>query len=62
MPDFKYYILVCAGFNPAILTSYQENWNIIKGALCSLMEKDDAGFVHCFQAVIQLFIKKFPDQ
>ena len=48
LPDFKFYILICAAFNPKIISSYEFNFNMIKGVLTQLLKQEEKGFIHLF--------------
>lgn len=62
MPDFKFYILVCAAFSPEIEGSYQEKFDLIKEALITLQTSEGTGMIHLFQSIVQFFVKRCPDQ
>ena len=62
MADYKFYILLCAAFNPKLLTSYEANFKKYAAVIRRLVDADDQGASHLFQAIVQYFIKRFPDQ
>lgn len=60
-PDYKFYICLVAIFGPQ--RNIVKHWDTFEAIFTSMAEQDEEnGNKHLFQAIIQFFINKYPDQ